>query len=111
MTKHAFGVYSTDPVAPGAPEAAPAPHALPIADTSDGPAEIAAYTVVHGRGGEAEWGLVIGDLADGSRCYGRVLDGTVLDEMEREEWVGRTVEFRRGDSDLGGAGSVNLVIP
>lgn len=110
MTKHAFGVYSTDPVVSEHQRRLP-PRTLPIADTSDGPAEIAAYTVVHGRGGEAEWGLVIGDLADGSRCYGRVLDGTVLDEMEREEWVGRTVEFRRGDSDLGGAGSVNLVIP
>ena len=112
MTKHCFGVYSTEPptsaLAPAAPP--PVPTARPIVEVTDGPAEIVAYSVVHGRSGEPEWALVIGEVADGSRCYGRAQDGTVLREMGRQEWVGRTVRFRRGDSDIGGVGSVNVVV-
>ena len=68
------------------------------------PFAIASYTVAHGRDGAPEWGLVIVDLADGSRAYGRVADADLLAAMEAEEWVGRTVH-------LESAGDVNLVRP
>ena len=110
MTKHAFGIYSTEPQPPSAPGGAPTPVLRPVIDITDGPAEVVGYSVVHDRSGVPEWGLVVGETADGSRCYGRVEDGTVLDEMERQEWVGRTVRFGRGDSAMAGPGSVNLVV-
>ncbi len=64
---------------------------MPIVDTWTGPATVATYSVVHGRHGGPEWGLVVVDLADGGRSYGRVDDVDLLAAMEAEEWVGRTV--------------------
>jgi hypothetical protein len=52
---------------------------------------VATYTVAHSRDGEPEWGLVICDLDDGSRCYGRVADTDLLRDMEDNEWVGATL--------------------
>ena len=37
------------------------------------------------------WGLVVVDLPEGGRGYGRVDDADLLAAMEAEEWVGRTV--------------------
>jgi acetyl-CoA C-acetyltransferase len=111
MTKHAFGVYSTEPPSAGAvvpPDpgvqarveaAAPA---VPITDHHTGPATVASYTVAHGRDGGPEWGLVVADLADGSRAYGRVADADLLADLEAREWVGQPIE-------LVSDGDVNLV--
>ncbi|MHB8467781.1 MAG: acetyl-CoA synthetase, partial [Acidimicrobiales bacterium] len=74
MTKHVFGVYSTAPGPVAPPPPSPAPSTVPIVDTFDGTATVASYTVVHARGGAPEWGLVIADLRDGRRAYGRVED-------------------------------------
>ena len=110
MTKHCFGVYSTTPgdvVVPdqkgvqAAVEAA-AP-TVPITDIYSGSARVATYTVAHGRDGAAEWGLVIGDLEDGSRAYGKVEDVELMRDLETREWVGESVEFVASD------GGVNLV--
>ena len=85
MTKHVYGVYSTDP-----PSEAPRPDQtqvqqtldgrprVRITDTYSGDAAITMYTVLHGRDGRADWGLVVCDLDDGSRCYGRVEDADML---------------------------------
>src|SRR5437588_1934818 len=99
MTKHVYGVYSTTP-----PESPLEPvdgrglqarlDAMPkkaITDSWSGHAVVAAYTVAHGRGGEAEWGLVVCDLADGTRGYAKVLDAGLLQHLEEEETVGTTV--------------------
>ncbi len=110
MTKHCYGVYSTTPgdvvlpdqkavqgsVERGAP-------AVPITDVHAGPATVASYTVAHGRDGAPEWGLVLGDIGDGSRAYGKVEDAALLVEMESREFVGETVELAPAD------GGVNLV--
>jgi acetyl-CoA C-acetyltransferase len=102
MTKHIFGVYSTAPPArPLAPStAASAPVTVPITDVpitdvpiTDVVESAPSATVAHGRDGQPEWGLVIGDLPDGSRCYGRVDDKDLLLHMEDNEWVGRTVRL------------------
>lgn len=106
MTKHAFGLYSTAPPPSGRLETPavldPTP-AVPITDHHDGPAAVASYTVAHGRDGSPEWGLVIGDLADGTRAYGRVEDPALLMALEAEEWVGRPVTLTTTDA------GVNLV--
>lgn len=110
MTKHAFGLYSTAPPVAGR---VPLPdevqptldHAPPVAitDRHTGPATIASYTVAHGRDGSPEWGLLIGDLADGTRAYGRVEDAELLTAIESTEWVGQQVDLTTTDA------GVNLV--
>jgi acetyl-CoA C-acetyltransferase len=112
MTKHVFGLYSTAPPPGGRVEPPDqagvqarldAAGAVAITDRHEGPVAVASYTVAHGRDGEPAWGLVIGDLADGSRAYGRVEDPDLLHELEQREWVGSTVEL------VAGAEGVNLV--
>jgi acetyl-CoA C-acetyltransferase len=100
MTKHVAGVYSTDPGSATMPSS-PAPEAATVAirDRHDGPATIAAYSVVHGRSGEPEWALLVCDVEPGVRCYARVDgDADLLAELEAAEWVGRTVTVRADDA-------------
>ena len=94
MTKHNAAVYSTDPGGGFRPDVAspPEPVTVPIVDTHAGPSTIATYSVVHGRDGGPEWGLVVVDLPGGtSRAYGRVEDPDALAQLEAEELVGATV--------------------
>jgi acetyl-CoA C-acetyltransferase len=90
MTKHAFGVYSTEPGTVGPPPKVGAPDACPIVDTHEGLATVAAYSVVHGPDGEPVWGVVVCDVP-GGRCYGRIEDRDRLRAAEKEELVGTTV--------------------
>jgi acetyl-CoA C-acetyltransferase len=113
MTKHAFGVWSTTPgeLPPSPPDEAGLQAGLDarpvktISDTATGPATVATYSVVHGRSGEAEWGLAVCDLPDGTRCYARVEDTDLLAEAEASEWVGRAVRLRSHPTKAG----VNLL--
>lgn len=110
MTKHVYGVYSTTPP----PDAAPRPDQLAvqkaldertiksIVDTHSGPATVATYTVLHGRDGTPDWGLLVCDVDDSTRCYGRVTDPDVLAELEAVECVGRRVELQTGDNNVNG---------
>jgi acetyl-CoA C-acetyltransferase len=97
MTKHVYGLYSTEPGAVAPPEqervqaSVDAGGKRAIRDIYDGAATVAAYSVVHGRDGEPEWGVVVGDLPDGDRAYGKVLDAELLSSIEGEELVGRKV--------------------
>ena len=110
MTKHAFGVYSTVPppvVAAGSLDAGMGGRvgaARAITAVHDGPATVAAYTVVHARTGEPEWGLAVCDLADGTRTYARIEDLGQLSAAESTEWVGTGVELEAGTD------SVNRVV-
>lgn len=111
MTKHAYGVYSTAP--PGGhvarPDAAGVRRRLDatppaeIVDRYAGSAKVASYTVAHGRDGRPDWGLVVAELPDGSRSYGRMEDQALLADVERTEWVGASVDLVSGDE------GVNLV--
>jgi acetyl-CoA C-acetyltransferase len=111
MTKHVYAVYSTEPGVVTPPDASRVQRQLDaepvptLRDTYTGPAEVLAYSVVHGREGGAEWGLVVSEIDGGDRCYGRVTDADLLASMEADEWVGRRVELRESD------GGVNLVCP
>jgi acetyl-CoA C-acetyltransferase len=107
MTKHCFAVYSTTPGEIVVPDQVAVQSqlggALPITAAHAGPVTVASYTVAHGRDGEPEWGLVIGDVGDGSRAYGKVEDMSLMRDMESREFVGETVELVPTD------GGVNLV--
>ena len=98
-TKHAFGVYSTEPPAHGFRHADPQDEIdrLPrreLASPADaaGPATIEAYTVMYSRDGEPEQPLAACLLADGRRGVGivdRRRDRAAA--MCDGEWVGTAV--------------------
>jgi acetyl-CoA C-acetyltransferase len=102
MTKHGAATYSTEP-GPVSIGLVPMPAAetVPIADHHDGPATVAAYSVVHGRELVPEWALLVVDLPGDTpvRAYARVEDADDLAALEAEEWVGRTVTLT-ADGDV-----------
>jgi acetyl-CoA C-acetyltransferase len=99
MTKHVFGVYRAEPG-----PLAPADEAVAQAEVDragrtrvvaehSGDATVAAYSVVHGRDGQPEWGLLVCDLPDGSRTYAQVRDPSLCLAAESTEVVGTTVRL------------------
>jgi acetyl-CoA C-acetyltransferase len=117
MTKHVFGVYSTTPAAVTPPDQMSVQAALDevdqavIADTWDGDATVAAYSVVHGRDGGPEWALLVCDVeSDGScRTYARSSDAELMACAESEELVGQRVQLESTALDLPtGPGHRNL---
>ncbi len=118
MTKHVYGVYSTDPGDLTLPDrdgvqrrvdAAHPPR--PIIDAVDGDATVAAYSVIHGRTGEAETGVLVCDV-DGARAYAKLLDPSSLAEAEDDELVGRRVRVTPKPTTLptGQESTVNLAV-
>jgi acetyl-CoA C-acetyltransferase len=91
MTKHVFGVYSTEPGRVEPPPEVAAPEAVAVADAHDGPAVVAAYSVVHDRDGVPSHALLVCDLPDGSRAYARTEHAEVCARAERAEFVGEDV--------------------
>jgi len=97
-TKHAFGVYATEPGATEFRHAYPQDQidAMPrreLAEAADaaGTATVEAYTVMHGREGQPETGLAACLLADGRRAWGTSSDEGLAAAMCEGEWVGRTI--------------------
>ena len=105
LTKHSFGVYSTDEPRDGyrfanvQAEVDALPRRAVVADAR-GRAQIEGYTVMFGPDGPrvAHAACL---LPDGSRSWANSEDGALLDAMTREEHVGRAVE-------LDGAGGLEL---
>ncbi|MEO7428525.1 MAG: acetyl-CoA acetyltransferase [Acidimicrobiales bacterium] len=106
ITKHAFGIYSTEP------PAAPFRHAEPQAEIDalpsrqlceepDGEADLEAWTVMHDRDGAAETGIVVGLLNDGRRAWGVTTEPGPVKAMVTEDIAGRRVTLRPdGSFDL-----------
>ena len=97
-TKHAFGVYATEPPAGGFAYDYPQDviDALPrreLASTADaaGPATVEGYSVMHDREGNPERTIASCILADGRRAWGDSADADLGREMCRSEFVGSTV--------------------
>ena len=97
-TKHAFGVYATEPGTTEFRHAYPQDQidAMPrreLAEAADaaGTATVEAYTVMHGREGQPETGLAACLLADGRRAWGTSSDEALAAAMCEGEWVGRTI--------------------
>jgi acetyl-CoA C-acetyltransferase len=98
LTKHSFGVYSTEPPANGFRAHDPQAEidALPRRELAepadaDGPATVEAYTVMHSREGTPEIALAACLLGDGRRVWGTSNDEGIAAAMCEGEWVGRHV--------------------
>jgi acetyl-CoA C-acetyltransferase len=111
MTKHVFGCYSTTPGAPVPPQPVGPPETRRVVPAHDGDATIAAYSVVHGRDGAAEWALLVCDLPDGARTYAQVRGADACAPAEAGEVVGTRVRLRPREVDGPmGRGVVNHAI-
>ena len=112
MTKHVYGIYSSEPGPVAPPEQAEvqarldAEPAATIVERHEGEATVAAYSVVHGRDGEPEWAVLVCDVSDGARTYARLTDEHWLFESEVSELVGARVYLTPHEVDLptGGTG-------
>lgn len=97
-TKHAFGVYSTEPPATGFRHGSPQDRvdALPRRDLAlpadaAGTATIEAYTVMHERDGAPHQAIATCLLDDGRRAWGITEDADVTHALVHGEWVGHRV--------------------
>jgi acetyl-CoA C-acetyltransferase len=106
ITKHAFGVYSTEPPAQPFRHAEPQAEvdALPqrvLCEDPDGEVTIEAWTAMHDRDGAPETGLVVGLLDDGRRAWGTTSEPGVAKALATEELAGRRARVRPdGSFDL-----------
>jgi acetyl-CoA C-acetyltransferase len=97
-TKHAFGVYATEPPEQGFKFAYPQDEvdALPRRDVASAPdavgsAHVEAYSVMHHRDGHPEIAHVSCLLPDGRRAWGETTNADVMKSMCETEWVGASV--------------------
>ena len=97
ITKHAFGVYSTEP--PSQPfqhaDTQDEIDALPsreLAANYAGPATVEAYTVMHSAAGP-EQALVSCRLDDGRRTWGTSTDGRTMEALMATEHIGTATEL------------------
>jgi acetyl-CoA C-acetyltransferase len=111
MTKHIYGVYSTEP-GPVVPvdqtavqqqlDAVTPPR---VVAEHDGPARVVAYSVEHGRDGAPTSALLVCDVVEGVRTYARLIDADACRGAEVDELIGRTVRLRP-EATTGPAGGV-----
>ena len=94
-TKHAFGLYSTEPPAGGFRHESPQDEidALPrrelaTGEGATGDVTIEAYSVMFDRDGEPETAWAACLVPDGRRAWGRSSDAAVAGAMCDGEWVG-----------------------
>jgi acetyl-CoA C-acetyltransferase len=95
ISKHSFGVYSSEPPAQRFRHESPqgevdaAPRRTVVAD-HEGPVTVEAYTVMHGRDGQPEVALAACLTPDGSRCWATSGDAQLMALLVAEEGAGRT---------------------
>jgi len=98
LTKHSACVLSSEAREPGpAPVAPPkpGPEPVPMRSEAEGDAEVAAYTVLYGREGQPERGIVVGRLDSGEGFVANTPDGRAdLEAFVAEEQVGRRGRVR-----------------
>ena len=106
ITKHAFGVYGTEPPAAGFRHAEPQAEvdALPrrvLCDEPDGEMTVETWTVMHDRDGAPENGIVVGLLDDGQRALATTTDTDAVQALVTEDVAGRRLKVRPdGQLDL-----------
>ena len=93
LTKHAIGLYSTEPPANGfmtedVQAAVDQVPATPVDEGFTGEASVEAYTVMHGHDGP-EVGLCALRTPDGARTWGRVTETAAMSDMLTSEAIGR----------------------
>jgi acetyl-CoA C-acetyltransferase len=94
ITKHAFGVYSTEPPAGGFRYEEPQAEvdALPrrvLCEEPDGEMAVETWTAMHDRDGSPETGIIVGLLSDGRRALGTTTDPDALKALVTEDLAGR----------------------
>jgi len=97
LTKHAFGVYGSEPPATGfrwdcPQEAVDASYTPRVAaEGYEGPVVVEGYTVMHDRDGAPEVGICALGTPDGTgRTWGTTRDADTLAALEDSEHVGRS---------------------
>ena len=98
ISKHAFGVYSTDAPTEGFRHDAPqaevdAAPGREVVEHHEGPAAIETYTVIHGRDGAPERAFAACLLADGRRAWATSTDDALMAAMETDEMCGTAVDI------------------
>ena len=101
LTKHAIGIYSTDPPPGGFRHTRPQEEVdgLPRREAAvdhDGPVTIDSYTVMHERDGSPVLGLIACLLPDGRRTWANTHEPGMLKAMTLEEFCGRPAVMRSG---------------
>jgi acetyl-CoA C-acetyltransferase len=102
LTKHALGVYGTEPPVAGVFRHADVQaevDALPAVALDEhpaGPATVEAYTVVHGRDGEPERASLALTMPDGRRAWASTTEPATMADLCREEGVGRSARVGPG---------------
>lgn len=96
ITKHAFGVYGTEPPATAFRHAEPQAEvdALPsrvLCEDPDADITVEAWTVMHDRDGEPASGIIVGLLDDGRRAWGTTTKADHLHTMLTTEMGGQPV--------------------
>jgi acetyl-CoA C-acetyltransferase len=97
LTKHAFGVYASDPPADGFRYLAPQdeidrqPTVQPAGDVA-GPMTLEAYTVMHDRDSTPETGIAVMRTSDGRRAWACTTDAADMRELLENDAVGRAVD-------------------
>ena len=94
ITKHAFGVYGTEPPANRFRHADVQAEvdSLPkreLCEEPDGEMTVEAWTAMHDRDGNPETGIVMGLLDDGRRAIGTTQDGDALKALVTEDLARR----------------------
>lgn len=99
ITKHAFGVYGTEPPATPFRHAEPQAEidALPrreLCEEPDGQADVEAWTVMHDRDGSPETGILVGILDDGRRAWGVTIEPSIVKTMVTDDLAGKRAALR-----------------
>lgn len=95
VSKHSFGVYSTEPPAEGFRHEVPQaevdlePHRDVTTDHT-GPVTVEAYTVMHGRDNEPETALIACLTTDGLRCWATSTDASTMAHLLATDACGLT---------------------
>lgn len=101
FTKHAFGVYATEPS--GRPYAYAKPQdeidaagSLPVDDSYEGDAIVESCTVMHDRDETPERGIITAVTAAGTRVWGTSHDADTMARIETTETVGTRARIGSG---------------
>ena len=105
LTKHSANVWSTRPRPGDAPpradnsEPIAGPEPLAVEEKPEGAGRIESYTVVYGRDGQPEFGVVLGRLLDGERRFVANLAGSpeALAAFAEGDALGRQGRVEPGD--------------
>lgn len=98
FTKHAFGVYSTEPSPDGyrwanPQDAVDAEGSIPVDDDFSGPATVESCTVMHDRHDAPERGIITVQTAQGTRAWGTTSDADTMARIEEVETIGTSVKI------------------